>query len=478
MFNSKIGVGDSTSVKIAFIPDDHKSFFDFLVIESELDDIYLQLKGVGQRPFMEVRTNTVNYGNTLITGSGSTKSFYVVNSGNKDLSINSSSFDNGTNYSLLTSLPLTVAQNDSVLFDIKFSPEQTVLYNDSLAINNSSVNQPKIFLTGTGTGSNLNLNKNNLNFEDVVVSTAKKDTVKLTNTGNYKLTIDSLEFVYNNNFAIENPPALPLELNPGSNYELIITFNPGSVTGFTDQLFIFSDSYDNNKDLINLLGYGVSPNISLVPGNINFGIVKQKTEHLRYLNINNIGNSDLVINNLNFKYNNAFTIQDAPSLPYTISEGQSLALTIKFNPVEVKDYLDSLEIVNNADPGIFAVFSGTGGVADLEVSNANINFGNVLVNNLKSQNFIIRNAGNYIAEGVNITNQNSSFKVNLLRTSGVPSNKGIRGQTRSFITNIPANDSVVVKVDFTPAVMQDYADIIKLSSETDSISINLNGKRY
>ena len=492
-FNPIIPAGDSTSIGVTFSPESHTSYFNFLVLESEIDDINIELRGLGLRSYLNTTISNYDFGNVNILTGATSDLITLENTGNKELTISSIDFAVGANFDFNgISLPLNLNAGEQTTFAVVFNPNLPIDYADSLQVINSSVVNPIVNFTGHGLGSNLNLSTSMMNYSEVEIGVNALDTLTITNTGNISLTVDSIYVTNETAFSIHSISGggLPLNIGVGAEEIVIVQFSPLNVTGYNSSVRLVSDSYDNSVDYCNLLGFGISANIALAPGFLDYSIVKVNDVFTKFFSISNTGNSTLVIESLDFSDGTGYQFYESYSFPMNIEPSENISIGINFVPTTNIEYPDTLTVVNNADNGVFVILDGEGGASDLSVNLSSIDFGGVLVNQNISNQFVIKNSGNYFAHINDLSNSDSHYQLSIISKtsktckggkSGKSSKGGEGGKGRKniedgkFSFNIPANDSVTVNVKFLPSAMISYNDIVDIDGEFDDYTVDLSG---
>mgnify|MGYP000374463900 CR=1 FL=1 len=120
---------------------------------------------------------------------------------------------------------------------------------------------PRVFRIGTRVVElNIHVSTNSLNFNQVNLGRFAEKTLIITNTGNYKLTIDSFQLTDNTNFS-HNGTHCTIE--PGSSIQVNVRFKPVEKGVKSATLSITSDDRDTPVVRVTLSGEGTAGNASL-----------------------------------------------------------------------------------------------------------------------------------------------------------------------------------------------------------------------
>jgi len=137
------------------------------------------------------------------------------------------------------------------------------------------------------------------------------------------------------------------------------------------------------------------------------------------------------------------------STSFTVSENDSLAVTVTFRPAAVKSYSGNITI-NSDDPDepqVFVSVSGTGVAPEIEVLPASLSFDIVFVSESSQKTFTILNTGTAV---LNINKFYIHYAFSLDKHPPF---------------TIPENDSLVVTVTFRPQAVKSYSGNITIFSD-------------
>lgn len=220
-------------------------------------------------------------------------------------------------------------------------------------------------------GPMISLSATALDFEEVPIQTSKTFSLDVGNTGDQPLIISEIysdpSFDPDGVFAIENPPTLPLALNPQEKYTLNIKFTPIEEQAYFGSLVIKSNSKVNPEEIVSLDGIGVAANISIITSSkteVDFGNVVLQNSKVVDVDITNTGLADLIINNIELVNNNegVFSIISAQETPTTLGPHETTTITLMFTPQQAINYNALLRISSNAsnDPSFTIPLIGVG----------------------------------------------------------------------------------------------------------------------
>ncbi|MGB9913826.1 MAG: choice-of-anchor D domain-containing protein, partial [Candidatus Kapaibacteriota bacterium] len=231
-------------------------------------------------------------------------------------------------------------------------------------------------------GPQITLSGTSIDFEEVIVGTKATRTLDISNTGDEPLVVSQLyvdrDFDPDSVFNIENPPTLPLTIQPNQKYTVTVSFTPKQeAVAYTTSIVIKSNAKNSPDELVTLDGIGVAGNVPLITATkseLDFGTVTIQNSKVGDVDISNTGLADLQISNIEIVNNpGVFSIMNMPTLPLILGLNETLTLSVLFTPTEAKTYNAILRITSNAnnEPTLNIPLTGIG-----EVSNsvAEVNF--------------------------------------------------------------------------------------------------------
>jgi|YNPMSStandDraft_2_1061718.scaffolds.fasta_scaffold00098_9 hypothetical protein len=224
------------------------------------------------------------------------------------------------------------------------------------------------------TGPQIALSLTAIDFAEVVVGTTASQTFDISNTGDEPLIINELyidrDFDPDTVFNIQNPPALPLTIQPNQKYTVTVTFTPKAESvAYTSSVIIKSNAKNAPNEIVSLDGIGVVGDVPIIASSkteINFGEVQVESSKVGDVDITNNGYADLQITSVQIvNSSGAFSIMNPPELPATLGPGQTMTISILFRPTAAIDYSATLRIQSNASnqPTLDVPLTGRGTTA-------------------------------------------------------------------------------------------------------------------
>jgi P pilus assembly chaperone PapD len=150
-----VAPGGSSVVTIGFTPSSASSFSGSLTLVSNTPNspLVVGLAGTGISPILQLTVTpaSLSFG-SIATGTSTTQSVTVNNSGNASVTLSQIS-ESGTGFSVSgCTVPLTLAAGQSTTFSVTFDPATAGSLSGSVTVTSNAANSPEaIALTGTGT---------------------------------------------------------------------------------------------------------------------------------------------------------------------------------------------------------------------------------------------------------------------------------------------------------------------------------------
>ena len=334
---------------------------------------------------------------------------------------------------------INLAMADSLLIPVVFRPRQTssLPYRAQLLIS-SDLDQKSIPLSGTVVTANIFTLPDELTFDDVAVSEADSQVIKIFNTGTDSLFIDSLRFTASS-FSARLPDTV---LEPYSqNYlPLTVVFKPDTIGSTKDTLHIFSNDPDDSPLLIPVAGNGLAPVMRLSHTFLQFDSVQVYSDSALTFEILNAGNSPLLLSDMNFVFSDSpFRIDFGNPLQIE-PQSSSGPLQVHFSPDSTLPFTDTLLISGN-DPfkGVQKLpVAGTGIGAFLQIPVQTVDFGQLAMPGDSLIKLTIKNSGNI------------DLKIEALGISGEDASSFNWWKVSGDLVIAPENDSLQIYIRCKP----------------------------
>jgi len=193
----------------------------------------------------------------------------------------------------------------------------------------------------SGAEPDITVDPSSINFGSVDVSSGEPivQVVTVTNDGDAALELHNLTLQ-----DASAPYTLSafgqVLLQPGESTQFTVTFDPTTADATSTKVLIDNNDPDENPSLVDIQGAGIAPAIQLDPSVYDFGTLYIGCGSTIAMNVNNVGNADLVVSG--FDYVTASDTELAYDadlgtngpLPWTIPAGSAKAIYLSYDPLD------------------------------------------------------------------------------------------------------------------------------------------------
>jgi hypothetical protein len=167
-------------------------------------------------------------------------------------------------------------------------------------------------------------------------------------------------------------------VQPGGSAQFTVTFHPETATASPGLILIDSDDPDEGTVEVRLLGEGIAPIISVTPAEHPFGSLYIGCEGEQPIDIENIGNADLIVDGFEYNTGSSDLSFDSSSgeeafgdLPWTLEPADVATVYVTYHPYD--EYADSAYLfVDSNDPYTPRVMATQEGTGELYGTNADL----------------------------------------------------------------------------------------------------------
>jgi ligand-binding sensor domain-containing protein len=425
--------------------------------------------GIVAAPGILLKPATLPFGAVTVNQTA-TRTAVVKSTGTANLSITEVIVPAGyAIQNLPTAFPLTILPGDSISWSVQFTPTQTVTYGGPLVVFSNAVSTPDtILILGNGvaaTGPVIRFNPPALSFENVIVGRTRSLSASMKNIGTANLIVSSVQ--HPAGFSQTNNYTFPITILPGDSIVGIIDFTPTQARVYSGYTVVVSNA-STSPDSALLTGTGVpvsplqGPGFEFSRSTLDFGdrVINQSSTYLSVM-IRNTGIAALTVGSIQIVQNHAGGfVKSLPTTPAVVAAGDSIALRILFQPVEIASYSGSAIVISDAPSSPDTLILTGRGIQppNLVMTRRDYAFGTFAVSQTGTLSRWVRNAGPGIltVDSMKIY-QNSSGGFSII------------GRTFPYsIPSIQARDSVQVSVQFTPNSVQTYAGELEIYSNNST----------
>ncbi len=251
------------------------------------------------QPVITLSDSTLDFGNVSLD-STAVKSVTITNTGTALLTISWMQLSGSDqDYSVPGGLGgFTLEPNHNKVIGVNFKPVSTGYKLAQLTFVDDKGTHVSVNLSGTGIEpehGELSLSSLSCDFGDIEVNESKDTSITLYNTGNGRLTIDSiyLSGTDKEDFSFGNL-TFPVKINSGSSTSLGISFNP-SATGIKNANLIIA--YNSGMTaLVSLSGTSIISGVEDLPGELSYKIFPNPAKDVLRINGIEIGKKVYLFN--------------------------------------------------------------------------------------------------------------------------------------------------------------------------------------
>ncbi len=392
-------------------PDSEESVYTFLITGVGLDNLQeIKVQGRdGVLAWTEINDGDSNprdadgtdFDNRNVIGAQNDNPFRILNEGDVTLNISSISVSNGSNFSVIGTMPTSVAPNSAETFTVRFNPSSAGIKNAQVTINNNDPdggeNTFTFAVTGIGIDNEQEIkvqgrdgilpwteitdadttprDADGTDFDTHnIVGGSNTNPFRIRNLGDAPLLITSITVSPSTHFSLSSIPS-SVAANGSEIFEII--FDPTSVGIHTATVTINNNDPDGNEDVFTfrIVGEGIEnqPEIKLQGRNgilpwVEIGdgsntprdadgtdfdnrnvLNGSNTNQFR---IHNTGNANLVISSITVSPNSDFTVANVPVNVTTFG-----FFDIIFDPTSPGIKNATVTIINNDPTGGESTFT-------------------------------------------------------------------------------------------------------------------------
>jgi len=305
--------------------------------------------------------------------------------------------------------PFILAPGETHEIVIKFSPTSTGQKSAWLRLecNDPDESVFEVDMTGYCIAAEIEVEPESYDFGEVLVGQYTDKTFTLTNTGDIDLEMPIIELIgyETDGYSIISGAPDANIISTGT-HEVVVRFAPQRAGESESTLHMYSNDPDEAIYDAALTGVGIAPKIELTVTSKDFGDHFVGDSLSKCIGVNNIGNANLVITELDIAGTDAAMFRlDPVVLPKTIEPGEGLELCITFKPSSDGEKEATLWIDHNDtdERGMEVPLTGTGmsNPPDIDLDTEERDFDEIAVGDSTSRNVTVYNRGQgdlYVSE--------------------------------------------------------------------------------
>jgi len=383
--SAAVAPGDDVEVEVRFAPVTDGLFSGFVDIPSDdPDESWVQLALSGEAfvlPDIEVDPPEVEFG-LVDVGTSATEVIAVRNVGAGSLIVASAQLGGGGEMSFSApDIPGVIPAGGQVDVEVTYTPVDEASDVGSLTFYSDDPDEPEVEVELIGDGRlfvDVAVSPATVDFGAVDVGDARAEIVQITNLGNDTLQLGGCSAGGDAAFSVTFDPC-GAALAPGGTADLELTFEPDSDALFVGSVVVASDDPDTPQVTVALVGEGITPEIDVLPTQLDFGLLDIGQTSAMDLEIRNQGSADLELGGLLLDAGAEFGLDLDPS-GVVLAPGDSTFATVSYTPVDLTPDSGELQIPSNDldEPLVVVpVLGAHDPIADIHVDPALLDFGAV-----------------------------------------------------------------------------------------------------
>lgn len=367
---------------------------------------------------VEASPATLSFGSVTVNTTSST-TFVVTNIGGRNLPVNSVTSNNSQFVVSGPTLPVTLAPQASVTFQVTFEPNSAATFSGSITVKagQRSGQVAHVAVSGTGAAAAappattylLSPSVSSLAFGNQLVGTGASQTFGLSNTGTSSVTISQVAST-GAGFSVSGFSSA-VTLAAGQSLSLGVSFAPAAAGSVTGSISVVSTA-TNSPATISLSGTGVQPAISVVPSSVSFGSVITGVTNTQTITVQNPGSATLSVTQASLS-GTGYSLSGLTT-PLSIAPGSSASFNAGFDPASAGSFSGSLVLTSNAPSSPTSIaLSGTGVAATMQLSASptSLSFGSLTTGTSAAQTLTLTSSGNSSVKISQITPSGAGFSI-------------------------------------------------------------------
>ncbi len=247
----------------------------------------------------------------------------------------------------------TLIQNATASFNVKITADQAGIIRDTLLVifAQPCADTQKVVVEITGIEASLAFS-NYLDFGKIPSCKNVLDSIVFASSGEAPLLIVGMRIsgADASSFSFENPVNFSIALNPGELFIRHIRFDPSNSTDGVKSAEVITTAFINGvtREFRTQLRGERETVLLAAPGNVVFGNVEMLTTAQQRLTITNIGSQEIMIDRIFWASGTLpfIATPDPPRpRPIKLASGETITLTISFNPDAPTTYIDTLTLM-------------------------------------------------------------------------------------------------------------------------------------
>ncbi len=356
----------------------------------------VSVQGAGIVSGFSVQPSSLDFG-SVRKGQTKRDSVIVTNTGSASLNISSARPSNA--FFSVSPENATLTAGASRTFAVTFNPTMTGTAQGAIIFTHDAPGSPtSVPVAGSGVEPVFSVNPQSRTFGNVVVNSTRTDSVMVTNTGAFPLTISGISSSSSEFIVTPLNAVVPA----GQQRAVLISFTP-AVAGPRSAIVTFTHDAAGSPGTVNVNGTGIVSTFSIIPSQLNFGSVRVGESKIDSFVVANSGNTVLTISSVASSNPQFAVVPAAGSIP----AGASLKFFVTYQPAG--GVTQGSIVISHSAPGspTSVDVQGRGVQPQFIFSRGSLSFGNVRVGGSRQDTVKVLNSGDDTLRisGVRFTSQ-------------------------------------------------------------------------
>lgn len=327
-----------------------------------------------------------------------TETVTVTNDGGRTVSLGQATIigTDATQFGIVSQLPSSVAPGDSVDVTVRFAPTVRDSADATVRFRSNTPKTPTrtVSLSGTGEAPAISVNTTRVAFGDVGTGSQATETVLVENNGEQALVVNAQSMAA----GFSSTPG-SLEIAPGNNSTIDVTFDPSAPQRYGDRLTLVTNDPFNETVSVRAIGTGQEGELLVSPSDqLALGDVTQDSTASADILLENTGTDTITVTpNETDDAAGEFTVESEGSA-ITLAPAESTFVTVEVTPTSDSPSANvTFESAGLPDQTVQLTASGLTPTAlispDPSGDDPDVNYGSVAVGGSSTQEVIVTNTG-------------------------------------------------------------------------------------
>jgi len=292
----------------------------------------------------------------IAVGSSDVQEFTVSNVGDGVLEVDDILIASGESvFSVLgPDFEFDLAPGETKTVEVEFTPgtSEEIFGAVQVLSNDPDGDNSTVDLLGEGLVPDILVDPGNLEFPGVADGDTMVQTFTVSNVGNAPLDVSDVVLSAGNAFEVVGPE-FQFTLDPGDSTTVDVAFAPLVADEDIGLVEVLSNDPDGDNSTVDLLGYGLLPDLEITPESYAFGDYFVPCGESVELTLTNVGDEDLEVTDASYTSGGHLLYDDSQlTFPFTLGPSESTSVWVDFLPYDAVADSGTLEVTSNDPDGV------------------------------------------------------------------------------------------------------------------------------